>query len=589
MATLRIEYDPESQSAVLRYPERDGTWEGLRRVCEEYSDDVAVLGSSLRLPWWSFVAASRDIGYRLRAAGESLEVDPEAGKLLRQSREREATLLNLQPSTPYETEHVSRKIDGNFLIDRRLKSYQASNIASLTRLNIGATFSVPGAGKTTEALGFFALRASVNTRLLVVAPKNAFAAWEEQIQFWTMAQPFVRLAGGRAAIATALQRAPRFMLITYQQLTRVQRLIAMFLAEHETFVFLDESHKIKGGAEKITARSVLGLSYLATGRLIMSGTPMPNSVSDLVSQMQFLSPESSLNPENVVEFAKPLYVRTTKSQLNLPSSVRVLHSIPMRPVQERIYRLMKSEMARSSERSLRGADRQRLRRIGNNAMSLLQFTSNPALLLRRGVQYAEMLSEVLEEGDSPKLEFACERARQLAEGGRKVIIWSSFVENVEIIARRLQDLGADYIHGGVEAGSEEEEDTRERKIRVFHDDAYAMVLVANPAACSEGISLHTVCHNAIYVDRNYNAAQYLQSEDRIHRIGTSVAPRIDILSTPNSIDQSVDDRLHAKVARMSEVLNDPSLNIDHMQLDLDSDGFDDLDMQSVLGHLRDNS
>lgn len=46
-----------------------------------------------------------------------------------------------------------------------------------------------------------------------------------------------------------------------------------------------------------------------------------------------------------------------------------------------------------------------------------------------------------------------------------------------------------------------------------------MVMVANPAAASEGVSLHRVCHHAIYLDRTFNAAHYLQSEDRIHRFG----------------------------------------------------------------------
>ena len=57
------------------------------------------------------------------------------------------------------------------------------------------------------------------------------------------------------------------------------------------------------------------------------------------------------------------------------------------------------------------------------------------------------------------------------------------------------------------------------KIKRFHEYPNAFVLVANPAACSESISLHTVCHHAIYLDRNYNAGQYLQSEDRVHRLG----------------------------------------------------------------------
>src|SRR5690606_35686406 len=111
------------------------------------------------------------------------------------------------------------------------------------------------------------------------------------------------------------------------------------------------------------------------------------------------------------------------------------------------------------------------------------------------------------------------RARNLAREGQKVLIWSSFVRNVEYLAERLSDVGALYIHGGVDAGDEDVDGTREAKIKQFRDNPNAAVLVANPAAASEGVSLHDICHHAIYLDRTFNAAHYLQSEDRIHRFG----------------------------------------------------------------------
>ena len=168
------------------------------------------------------------------------------------------------------------------------------------------------------------------------------------------------------------------------------------------------------------------------------------------------------------------------------------------------------------------------------------------------------------------------------------MIWSGFVENVESLTQMLSDLGARCIHGGVEAGSDEEEDTRERIVKDFHDDPNMFVLVANPAACSEGISLHTVCHHAIYLDRNYNAAQFLQSMDRIHRLGLpkGTVTTIEIVHTPNSIDDLVDSRLTDKVRRMSEVLEDPSLKAEAVTVELDEDGFDEEDAKQLLKHLK---
>jgi hypothetical protein len=161
----------------------------------------------------------------------------------------------------------------------------------------------------------------------------------------------------------------------------------------------------------------------------------------------------------------------------------------------------------------------------------------------------------------------------LVRSGSKVLIWSSFVQNVEYIAERLSDLGAVYIHGGVDAGDEDDDETREGKIKLFHDDPTVNVMVANPAAASEGISLHTVCHHAIYLDRTFNAAHYLQSEDRIHRLGLppDQSTTIEIVECEGTVDQAVNDRLVAKVGRMAVALEDSSLSIDPLPIDIVDD------------------
>jgi SNF2 family DNA or RNA helicase len=328
----------------------------------------------------------------------------------------------------------------------------------------------------------------------------------------------VRLRGGRDKIEKELLNDPRFMLITYQQLARVGDLLAAHLARHKSFVFLDESHRIKSGVAKQTARSVLALSHLPVGKLIMSGTPMPQSTDDLIPQFAFLYPEIEVDAETVVDRVKSIYVRTNKAELGLPPITRHRISLPMAPLQRELYRLMKHEVARDAASALSIRSKQAFRTLGRSVSRLLQFVSNPALLASElNFGKADLLSAVLDEGEGPKMRYVLRRARQLTQEGKKVLIWSSFVRNVEFIAAKLADLGAVYIHGGVDAGDEDDDETREGKIKLFHDDPNTMVMVANPAAASEGVSLHRVCHHAIYLDRTFNAAHYLQSEDRIHR------------------------------------------------------------------------
>ena len=297
------------------------------------------------------------------------------------------------------------------------------------------------------------------------------------------------------------------MLISYQQLVRVSDLISSHCARLPTHVFLDESHRIKSGVAKQTARAALELAHLPITKLVMSGTPMPQSSEDLIPQLAFLYPELEPNASNVIDLIKPIYVRTTKAELNLPPIFRNLVSLQMSPVQEQLYRLMKFEAAREAASALDIRSKQAFRKLGRSVAKLLQFVSNPALLTSEiGFAHSELLKAVLAEGEGPKLGYVLKKARLLGRQRQKVLIWSSFVKNVEYIAGRLTDMGAVYIHGGVDAGDENDNETREGKIKLFHDDPNVRVLVANPAAASEGVSLHRVCHNAILSRSNFQCS-----------------------------------------------------------------------------------
>lgn len=548
----------------------------LKRVAYDASQDATLEGAAgFSLPWWAFVGSRDQFLQVFRAnglkLGTSLGISPEATALLRQSQQAAASYWAASGEPPLAVDALKASLETSGF-GRSLSDHQRPNVARLAALPAAATFSVPGAGKTTEALAFFTLRAQPGDRLLVIAPKNAFAAWDEQILECLPSEirNFVRLRGGRDRIRASLAADPPLMLMTYQQLPRVQDLIAQHLAQYRTFVFLDESHRIKSGVNGASGRSVIELSHLPVGKLIMSGTPMPQSVSDLIPQFQFLYPEVRVDEGSVVDLVRPIYVRTNKSQLGLPEVTRNLISLPMAPVQRELYELMRLEVAREASAVLDTQGKQTFRALGRSVSRLLQFVSNPSLLAAQiGFAHHDLLAAVLAEGEGPKLAYVLKRARQLSRQGHKVLIWSSFVRNVEYMASRLADLGAVYIHGGVDAGDEDDADTREGKIKAFHDDENVRVMVANPAAASEGISLHRICHHAIYLDRTFNAAHYLQSEDRIHRFGLSKDQEtvIEIVECTASVDETVRTRLGFKIGEMAKALADSTLAPDPIPID----------------------
>jgi SNF2 family DNA or RNA helicase len=591
--TVKIEYLANTRQALITTDQTGKYWAAVIRACYDNADTslISVNDNVITLPWWSFLLAREAMGYHLGKANAKVEFSEQARKLLETALIRTDSYHEAATAKPITKEFLQQRLlSAGF--DRGLTPEQERNLLKIASLPSAATFSVPGAGKTTEALAYYCCRKTDNSKLFIVCPKNAFAVWEEQIGiiFPDKEIQVKRLTGGASSINSILKSSPDVSLISYQQVPFVEDIIASYLLENEVFVFLDESHRMKKGDSGVIGNAILSMSHLPKVKCILSGTPMPNSISDLLPQFRFLYPEVFVTPENVKDLIKPIYVRTTKRQLEIPEIIRKEIPISLAPAQRSLYQLLCSEIARENYRGLNANDRRKLRSLGRSALRLLQLVSNPTLLVRKlDFEHKELLTALLKEGDSPKLEYVNRRARQLASHGQKVIIWSSFVQNVELISTRLFDLGADYIHGGVEAGSDEEENTRERKIKRFHEDPNALVLVANPAACSEGISLHTVCHHAIYLDRNYNAAQYLQSEDRIHRLGLKPDQKtfIEILSSPDTIDESVSKRLRNKVELMKQVLDDPDLNIDPIPFDPDDDlAFDISDANDFLTHIK---
>jgi hypothetical protein len=118
------------------------------------------------------------------------------------------------------------------------------------------------------------------------------------------------------------------------------------------------------------------------------------------------------------------------------------------------------------------------------------------------------------------------------------------------------------------------------------------VLLANPAATSEGISLHDVCHDAVYLDRTFNAGQYLQSVDRIHRLGlpTGTATRITFLLSTGTVDDLVNSRVERKAERLGQMLDDHDIATMALPEDDDYgapvDVADEEELVALFAHLR---
>lgn len=578
----------------------DLAWNIVRDAVLQFDRGASLQGRSVTTEWRYFLASASDLAEIKRRTLVAFEYTQAARAQLERFRLELDAVRSAAQSGPIvlSPAEIKERLPELGLSLRELRDYQLRDVAKMVSLAHGASFSVPGAGKTTVALAVSLLAAKPGTRLLVVAPKNAFGAWDEVIadcipEGHQAASPFVRLSGSATLIREVLLSPipPQRCIISYEQLTNSAPFVIAFLRQHPVHVILDESHRIKAGAGSQRGQTALALAAFAFRRDILSGTPIPNGISDIAPQMDFLWPGQSLGqraeaaarPNDVLG---PLYVRTTKAELDIGKVIKNYEQIEMTQAQIALYGIVRDELLKV-QTGIRRRSNIDVDAASRSVMRLLQISSNPLLLVRKltdnapdrflfdNEAVAAIFAKIFQEGDSPKIRRACDLALELAQQGERVVIWSTFTDTVERIAELLAPIGATFIHGQVPTGDASDPSTREGRIRMFHDPSGGcMALVANPAACSEGISLHHVCHHAIYVDRSYNAAHFLQSVDRIHRLGLkpgvetfvhvleSIAP-----SRLGSIDFSVRRRMVTKLRTMADALNDPDLH----QLMLDED------------------
>lgn len=506
---------------------------------------------------------------------------------------------------------------------RILKPYQIMSVNHLVAVNNGANFSVPGSGKTTMVYGSYDIWKDLGEidAILIIGPINSFYVWESEYEKCFGRSPFsARLIGnGRFGYYINYERFELF-LTSYQTASNDLSRIIELLGKKKFLVVIDESHNVKRFNDGLWSESMLSLASYAEKRVICTGTPVPNGLIDLYTQMTFLWPNKQLlgekntfyyryrNPENLAQLRDliyPFYVRVRKSDLQLPEPIEHRIYIEGSPIQMEIYRAIEEEILNkysslSSHEILTIQEWKRAKII-----RLMQVATNPGLLTHYSEEFGlnpiidgELMNLVEKVDQYYDLEFPNKfgqvllLANRLLNEGKKVIIWSNFIQNLLILYSHFEqnDIDRFMIYGGVPRDPNINDDfNREQQIREFKNNLNPCVLIANPAACAESISLHQDCHDSIYLDRTFNCAKFLQSLDRIHRIGLdpNVETNYYFFMTKNTIDEVIDNRLETKKLRMMNLIeSDIPIGLDYEFDDWDKQREFDKDFKGVIKQIK---
>lgn len=605
---VTVRYDQESRRGIIQIDAITGNtiWERLKQAASMIGGDARISECSIELGWPGVLDILRDYGTKdqQRAYNFRFRPQPEAQEMIQSFAAARRMVQEAQGSltlTITEDEVTERLQALGFA--RELKWFQMRDVRHLLSIQNGANFSVPGAGKTTVAFALHLLASTPDQHVLVVCPKAAFPAWKAIVTdcmdpMRADMEAFQVLGGNDRTIEAALYGGGKRFVINYDLMIQHPSLIGAYLARQPVHLILDESHRMKAGEASQRGALLLSLAPLPVRRDVLSGTPMPQAPSDIVSQLNFLWPGQGLGLQ-ISQGTPPrevlgsLYVRTTKEELGLPPRYTHFHQVGMSRGQLALYGLVRSEALRQLANIRSGSiDFAGARK---SVMRLLQLSSNPMLALRAitaditGIN-SGLVDQVVEDGPSPKMQAVAAKARDLAMNGRKSVIWTIFTDTIEQMMLMLADLNPVSLYGAVPSGDASDPGTREGRLERFHKDDDCMVMIANPAAAGEGISLHTVCHEALYLDRSYVSTHYLQSIDRIHRLGLdpNETTNVHIFQTRapqglGCIDHSVSRRLALKVRAMQQLLDDRDLH----QIALDEENAEepieyDIDIQDIV-------
>lgn len=477
-------------------------------------------------------------------------------------------------------------------------------------------FAVPGAGKTSIVYGAYTYLKSLPTdhpkhvdKLLVIGPLSSFAPWENEYEACFGEKPTSqRLSGDDKVLRNHKEQhlfssnPAELTLIYHGGVVHLQNEILSFLKRNKTMVVVDEAHRIKN-PEGVWGKSAVEISKEAVSRIILSGTPVPNGYEDLFNLFQYLYPYRykdilHFHYDNLVEMTKtalpdsdrvkqfidnisPYFIRIKKSDLKLPPVKENNVMVDMDSHQREIYDFIETKYIRSFENSNTAAAKDVLNKA--KLIRLRQAATNPSLLLKPIVEtlYAddyesrisiggrmpeefqddsEILSKIYnyQKVETPKKFYEIKKLleEKILAGNGKAIIWTIFIQNAKQLQEYLMENGIPIrlLIGEVEQSE------REVIITKFNDpnDSDFQVIIANPFAVSESISLHKGCHNAIYMERDYNCSNFLQSKDRIHRYGLADNQETNYyyFLSQDSIDGVIHDKLEEKVKRMERIIDE---------------------------------
>ncbi len=412
--------------------------------------------------------------------------------------------------------------------------YQFAGISFLFARRAAILADEMGLGKTMQAITAIRMliRSGQARRVLLICPKPLVTNWLREFKTWAPEVTAVPIAGsqGQREWLWKSDQAP-VKIANYELLTRDQPYFSGENPLHFDLVILDEAQRVKNQGNA-TSQVVHQISRDRSWAL--TGTPIENSIDDLLGIFQFVSP-NLLSPHMTVrqirDEVKDHIIRRTKDIVmsDMPPKLIRNDHLDLTPEQWETYcQAEKEGIIRLSE-------------MGDHA----QVTHVFELVLR----LKQICNFDPATGASSKIERLLADLEEVTASGQKAIVFSQWVGTLDKIAKRLERLQPLAYHGKIPASK------RDAVLAEFKENPRRHVILMSYGAGSVGLNLQ-FCRYVFLFDRWWNPAVEDQAINRAHRIGAAGSVTVSRMISTETIEQRIHDVLEAKRQLFHEILSD---------------------------------
>ncbi|CAK9173647.1 unnamed protein product [Ilex paraguariensis] len=459
-----------------------------------------------------------------------------------------------------------------------LRSYQLEGLQwmlSLFNNNLnGILADEMGLGKTIQTISLIAYlmeTKGVTGPHLIVAPKAVLPNWIHEFSTWAPSIVAVLYDGRldeRKAMREEYSGEGTFnVLITHYDL--IMRDKAFLKKIHWHYMIVDEGHRLKNH-ECALARTLVS-GYRIRRRLLLTGTPIQNSLQELWSLLNFLLPNIFNSVENFEEWfnapfadkcdasltdeeelliirrlhhvIRPFILRRKKDEVEkfLPGKTQVILKCDMSAWQK-VYYQQVTDVGRVGLDNGTGKSKS----LQNLSMQLRKCCNHPYLFVG---EYNIWRKEEIVRA-SGKFELLDRLLPKLHKSGHRVLLFSQMTRLMDVLEIYLQLHDFKYLR--LDGSTKTEE--RGSLLRKFNapDSPYFMFLLSTRAG-GLGLNLQTA-DTVIIFDSDWNPQMDQQAEDRAHRIGQKKEVRVFVLVSVGSIEEVILDRAKQKMGIDAKVI-----------------------------------